>query len=132
MVRLQQNGYRRIFSPTHTHTHTHWALNSGELSASMLCFLSVSLMRRRLFSLYVCDFSWRNGWKKLDIDVRPTFHLEAGYPLSKHRTQLTNESNRQAQRSTAVFKGVMMYKGPTHTSATTRRYLPLLLCSFIL
>lgn len=37
----------------------------------------------------------------MDRDVRPTFHLEAGYPLSKHRAQLTNESDRPAQRSEA-------------------------------
>lgn len=62
-------------------------------------------------SLCVYDFSGRDGWKKLEIDVRPTFHLVSGYPLSKHKTQLTNESGGQAQRSKAVFKGVMMYEG---------------------
>jgi len=62
----------------------------------LLWLLSVSLMRRRLLlPLYVCDFSWKDGWKKLDIDVRPTFHLKAGYPLSKHKTQMTNESDGQ-------------------------------------
>lgn len=46
-------------------------------------------------SLSVCDFSGKDGWKKLDVDVRPAFHLVAGYLLSKHRSQLTNESDRQ-------------------------------------
>lgn len=73
--------------------------------------------------LYFFDFSGRYGWKNLDIDVRPSFHLESGYPQSKHKTQLTNESNRQAQRSKAVFKGVMMYEGPAHSTATTTLYL---------
>lgn len=38
--------------------------------------------------------------------VRPTFHLEAGYPLSKHRTQLTNESDGQTK-----LKGVWLFLG---------------------
>lgn len=84
-----------INTHVHTHTHTFSVLDLGELSVCVLCFLSISLMRRRLFCLSVCDFSGKDGWKKLDIDVRPTFHLEAGYPLSKHRTLLTNESDRK-------------------------------------
>lgn len=79
-------------------------LNLEELSVSMLWFLSVSRMRRRFLSFSVCEFSGKDEWKKLDIDVRPTFHPVAGYPLSKHRTQLTNESHRQAQRSKAFLK----------------------------
>lgn len=95
LLTLKQNSHRHTLTHTYTHTHTFSVLDLGELSVCVLCFLSISLMRRRLFCLSVCDFSGKDGWKKLDIDVRPTFHLEAGYPLSKHRTLLTNESDRK-------------------------------------
>lgn len=89
-------------SQAHINTHILSVLDLGELSVCVLWFLSVLLMCRRLFclslslscSFFVCDFSGKDGWKKLDIDVRPTFHLKAGYPLSKHRTQLMNQTDR--------------------------------------
>lgn len=45
--------------------------------------------------LSLSGFSGKEWWKKLDMDVRATLHLDAGYPLSKHRTQLANESDQQ-------------------------------------
>ena len=76
---------------TLTRTHIPLVPNLGELSVCVLWFLSVSLMRRRLLSatspgrMDGKSWTWMSG---------PTFHLEAGYPLSKHRTQLTNDSDR--------------------------------------
>lgn len=81
------------------YTHILLALDLGELSTCMLWFLSDSLMCRRLFCLFLSVNSLERTDRKMDRDVRPTFHLEAGYPLSKHR--MTNESDRQAQRSEA-------------------------------
>lgn len=82
---------QRFFSLRHRDIP--WALNLEKLSGSVLCFLSVASMRRRLFCLYACDFSGKDGWKKLDRDVRPTFHLEEGYPLSKHSWRM-NQTDR--------------------------------------
>lgn len=93
-------------------THILLALDLGELSVRELWFLSVSLMRRRLFCLSSdCDSSGKDGWKTLDRDARPTFHLRAGYPLSKHRAQLTNESDVGGSEERGWFQGVMMCEG---------------------
>lgn len=55
--------------------------------------------------LCVCLFFFFSGWKKLDIDVRASFHLEAGYPLSKHQGQLTNESHSDKGPGGGCFLG---------------------------
>lgn len=104
-----------------THRIIPWALNLEKLSGSVLCFLSVSSMCRRLFCLYACDFSGKDGWKKLDKDVRPTFLLEAGYPLSKHSWIMNQTGRHRGVR--LFFKGVMMYEGPADVTVTTKCYL---------
>lgn len=101
--------------------HILLALDLGELSVRVLWFLSVSLMRRRLFCLSSdCDLSGKDGWKTLDGDARPTFHLGAGYPLSKHRAQLTNESDGGGSEERGWFQGVMMCEGPSHSAIITK------------
>lgn len=76
---------------TLTRTHIPLVPNLGELSVCVLWFLSVSLMRRRLLSATSPGRMDGKSWMWMS---GPTFHLEAGYPLSKHRTQLTNDSDR--------------------------------------
>lgn len=56
------------------------------------------------------------------MDVRATLHLDAGYPLSKHRTQLANESDQQthSEKQGSFFKGVILYEVPLQQSSVLR------------
>lgn len=105
---------------TDTPVHMHTAFNLGELSVCVCALFFISVADAWEAPLSLSGFSGKEWWKKLDMDVRATLHLDAGYPLSKHRTQLANESDQQTQKQGSFFKGVILYEVPLQQSSVLR------------